>query len=155
LNKTEFKGGRKATDRGADSLKTRYFLALQGARPLDLSTRSHLRHMERERAGQQERGHSRLANPFPSVIILERCHRPNFFVPTPLSLLRTHLQLCKCLEGLVWLLILCNSIFFFTTESFSTLTSSSFQTSTFFIFNLSCLGALSVLYCINKMCPLS
>ena len=35
MNKTEFKGGRKATDRGADSLKTRYFLALQGARPLE------------------------------------------------------------------------------------------------------------------------
>ena len=88
LNETEFKGGKKVTDWGgrADILKTRYFLALQGARPLDTSTCFHLHHVERERAGQKERelcGHSGLANAFTSVVILKKMSSSQLFCPHP------------------------------------------------------------------------
>lgn len=111
---------------GADILETRYFLALQGARPLDPSTCFHLCHMEMERAGQQERGHSRLTNPFPSVIILKTMSPSQLFCPhpTPSAENSSPIMQMPWTPGLTS--HLCNFVFFFNTESFSTLTSSSF-----------------------------
>lgn len=111
---------------GADILKTRYFLALQGARHLDPSTCFHLRHMETERAGQQERGHSRLTNPFPSVIILKKMSPSQLFCshPTPSAENSSPIMQIPWTPGLTSHLR--NFVFFFNTESFSTLTSSSF-----------------------------
>ena len=110
---------------GGDILKTRYFLALQGARPLDPSICFHLHHVETEGAGQQERGHSQLTNPFPSVIILKTMSPSQLFCshPTPSAENSSPIMQIPWTPGLTS--HLCNFVFFFNT-AFSTLTSSSF-----------------------------